>query len=247
MKIFKGISTFFLLIVLTLSVVFIPQIISGQKEENIMNEVIHLNYSVGNRTKLTSDQVALLYFNREVGDGYNSSVQVNDQSYASQVNLSEIVELLFGKDETICTTIKEIVTSSTMTYCSRNSSLIKIDNQPTALNFMVCENKINPYVYFKYEEKTETIICFACDDFSMEFANIKESQAYREKVTSLITDYYENQLNMSRDKYYCEVEIPIVAEKDTNLYIASVHINCGLIQNDDKIHYVEDAAKEYAN
>lgn len=90
MKIFKGISTFFLLIVLTLSVVFIPQIISGQKEENIMNEVIHLNYSVGNRTKLTSDQVALLYFNREVGDGYNSSVQVNDQSYASQVNLSEI-------------------------------------------------------------------------------------------------------------------------------------------------------------
>lgn len=38
----KSISIFFLLIVLTCGIVFIPQIISGQKEENIMNEVVLL-------------------------------------------------------------------------------------------------------------------------------------------------------------------------------------------------------------
>ena len=239
MKTLKSISIFFLLIVLTCGVVFMPQIISGQKEDNILNEVIHLNYTVGNRPKLTSEQVALLYFNREVGAGYNSSVQVNDQSYASQVNLSEFVELLFGKDETICTPIKELLTSSTMGFCSRNSSLVKIDNQPTALNFIECGRKSDPYFNIKYEEKTKTIINFDCGDFLMEFENIEDSQAYLEKTSLLITDYYENQLNISEKQYYCNVQIPEVTEKNTNQYIAIIQINCGLIQEDDKIFYIE--------
>lgn len=248
MRILKNISIFFLLIVLTFGVVFMPPIISGQKEENIMNEVIQLNYSVGNRPKLTSEQVALLYFNREVGAGYNSSVQVNDQSYTSKVNLSELVELLFGKDETICTPIKELVTSSIMGFCSRNSSLVKIDNQPTALNIIECGRKADPYFYIRYEEKTKTIISFDCEDFLMEFENVEEAQTYLEKITSLITDYYENQLNMSKDEYYCIVEIPIITEKAPNLYIASIHIGCGLIQNGDKIFYIENNADfEYTN
>ncbi len=239
MKTLKSISIFFLLIVLTCGVVFMPQIISGQKEENIMNEVFHLNYSAGNRPKLTSEQVARLYYNREVGAGYISLAPVNDQSYASQVNITELVELIFGKDEAICTPIKEIVTNRTMNYCSQNSSLIKIDNQPTALNFVNCESKASPYFNIRYEEKTKTVISFSCDDFLMEFENVKDSQTYLEKVTSMITDYYEKQLNMSKDEYYCIVELPAFTENPSNAYIASIHIGCGLLQNSDKI-FIED-------
>lgn len=70
MKTLKSISIFFLLIVLTCGVVFVPQIISGQKEEHILNEVFHRNYSTGNRPKLTNKQVARLYYNREITIGY---------------------------------------------------------------------------------------------------------------------------------------------------------------------------------
>ena len=243
MKTLKSISIFFLLIVLTCCVIFVPQIISGQKEENIMNEVFHLNYSAGNRPKLTSEQVARLYYNREVGAGYNSLTSVNDQSYESQVNIIELVELIFGKDEAICTPIKEIVTNRTMNYCSRNSSLIKIDNQPTALNFVNCESKVSPYFNIRYEEKTKTVISFSCDDFLMEFENVEDSQTYLEKVTSMITDYYEKQLNMSKDEYYCNAEIPIITEKAPNLYIGSIHISFYLIQSGDKVFFIEGEAE----
>lgn len=237
MKTLKSISIFFLLIVLTCGVVFIPQIISGQKEENILNEVIHRNYSAGNRPRLTSEQVARLYYNREITIGYNSLPLSSENSDTETIrtDILYLIALLFGEDETVCEPIKAILTSSETGY-SRNSSLIKIDNQPTALNFVTGSTKReNGFFEIRYEEKTKTVINLICDDFVQEFENTKEMDLYLKKVSSMINDYYEKQLHLSKDEYYCFVDMPIVTEKSPNSYIASILIICGLIQQDYKI------------
>lgn len=237
MKTLKSISILFLLIVLTCGAVFVPQIISGQKEEHILNEVFHRNYSAGNRPKLTNEQVARLYYNREITIGYNSLPlsSENNNTETIREDILDLIELLFGEDETVCEPIKAIITSSETGY-SRNSSLIKIDNQPTALNFVAGSTKReNSITEILYEEKTKTVIKLTCDDFVQEFENIKEMDIYHEKVSSMINDYYEKQLHFSKDGYFCFVEMPIVKEKSPNSYIASIRISCGLMQQDDKI------------
>lgn len=237
MKTLKSISIFFLLIVLTCGVVFVPQIISGQKEEHILNEVFHRNYSTGNRPKLTNEQVARLYYNREITIGYNSLPLSSENSDTETIraDILDLIELLFGEDETVCEPIKAIITDDKTVY-SRNSSLIKIDNQPTALNFVTgVIKKENGIFEILYEEKTKAVINIICDDFVQEFENTKEMDLYLEKVSSMINDYYEKQLYFSKDEYYCIVDMPIVTEKSPNSYIASIHISCGLMQQDDKI------------
>lgn len=237
MKTLKSISIFFLLIVLTCGVVFVPQIISGQKEEHILNEVFHRNYSTGNRPKLTNEQVARLYYNREITIGYNSLPLSSENSDTETIraDILDLIELLFGEDETVCEPIKAIITDDETVY-SRNSSLIKIDNQPTALNFVTgVIKKENGIFEILYEEKTKAVINIIYDDFVQEFENTKEMDLYLEKVSSMINDYYEKQLYFSKDEYYCIVDMPIVTEKSPNSYIASIHISCGLMQQDDKI------------
>lgn len=237
MKTLKSISIFFLLIVLTCGVVFVPQIISGQKEEHILNEVFHRNYSTGNRPKLTNEQVARLYYNREITIGYNSLPLSSENSDTETIraDILDLIELLFGEDETVCEPIKAIITDDKTVY-SRNSSLIKIDNQPTALNFVTgVIKKENGIFEILYEEKTKAVINIIYDDFVQEFENTKEMDLYLEKVSSMINDYYEKQLYFSKDEYYCIVDMPIVTEKSPNSYIASIHISCGLMQQDDKI------------
>ena len=61
MKRLKNIGILFLLIVLTVGVVFIPPLISEQREEHLLNEIVYRDYNASQRPKLTSEQVARLY------------------------------------------------------------------------------------------------------------------------------------------------------------------------------------------
>lgn len=237
MKILKNISIYFLLVVITCGVVFFPQIISGQKEENVLNEVTNRRYYESSRPKLTSQQVARLFY--EQGIGYTWFAPVNESNYAHQTYVTELIELLFESDEIICEPIKQILTDEKLIYF-RDSSLIKIDNQPTSINFVTCERKTNPYFCVLYEEKTKTLIRMVCNGLVQEFQSTEEMQIYIEKVNSMIKNYYEKQLNMSKYEYFCDVEIPAVTMKSEKVYLANVNISCGLAQSDDKIIYEED-------
>ena len=95
--------------------------------------------------------------------------------------------------------------------------------------------KENSTTEILYEEKTKTVINLMCDVFVQEFEDIKEMDLYHEKVSSMINDYYEKQLHFSKDEFYCFVEMPIVTNKFSDSYIASIHISCGVMQQDDKI------------
>ncbi len=236
MKILKSISIFFLLLALTCSVVFLPHFISRQREEDILDETIHRNYYASNRPKLTSEQVARLYFNREIAIEYNA-YPINIQNIDSvRQNITELLQMLLQDEETTQGPIKDILTDSNINY-SRSSNLVKIENQPTALNFVSYNiNKENMFLDILYEEKTKTIINFSCF-FEKEFETTKDIDLYVQKILPMIDNYYGKQLYFSQYEYYFTIDFPMITEKEENTLLSTVYINCGLKQLYDKFEY----------
>lgn len=206
----KKIGIFVLLIILTVCIVFLPQLMSEQNEEKLFNQKIYWDYNIRGGTKITSNQVAELYYNREIRIGTYNDVSLDTENYEPslmQEKSFELFETVFENNEPIYEHIKMIITNGTP-HCSQSSTLIKLDNQPIALNFIdVVITSSDGTFEFVYEEKTKTLISFSCVSFSY-YLN------YEQKDTSLIDslevevqNYYENQLEIGTNGYYCSNEL----------------------------------------
>ncbi len=234
MKTFKKVCVILLLSFATFCVIFVPHFIHIKREENLLNETYYLYYYAANRPKLTSGQVARLYRNREISIGFSSMDTIGDNSDNLRNNILELIEQLFLKDETLCDPIKEVLTNGYASY-SRNSSLIKVDNQPVALNFVnYGTRKENAYFEMLYEEKTKTVIGFSCDIMEKTFESIQDIDLYIEKIEKSINNYYEQQLNLSINEYFFIVDVPLVLEDEEMNYRANIYMGCGLIQQGDE-------------
>ena len=109
-----------------------------QNEERLLNKKICWDYNMRNTTKITSNQVAELYYNREIGIGAYNDISLDRDNYEPsymQKKSFELFETFLESDESICEHIKMIISDGIANY-SQNSTLVKIDNQPTALNFI---------------------------------------------------------------------------------------------------------------
>lgn len=218
----KNIGFLFLLIVLTVGVVCVPPLISEQREEHLLNEIVYRDYNASQRPKLTSEQVARLYYNRQIDIKYNS-LQNNNDTEKIQKDVVYLSEFLFNKEPAMCESINTILEGKALSYF-RSSSLILVDNQPTALNFVSCVVKGNDVVFeIIYEEKTKTIIGFTIDSLNNTFHSNEEIELYAANVESLIKCYFEEQLHLSQDEYYCSVE-----------FSANSAIRCGILQLNEK-------------
>lgn len=224
-----------ILIAITCCIILVPPIISGQNAGNITNKITYRNYHASNRPKLTGNQVARMYYNREISLVYNSLPIIAENDEQIQKDIIDVIKLLFGNDEETNEMIEKMLLNSIINY-SRNSVLIKVDNQPTALNFVSCavEND-NGCFEILYEEKTRTIIRFSYDGFENIFENIKDIDLYIEKICLMIINYYENQINFNKDEYYLLIETPTTTKTDEDKYMSNFFINCGLMQYSDII------------
>lgn len=222
----KKISVFLFLLILTVCIVFLPQLMNEQNEERLLNKKINWDYNMRNTTKITSNQVAELYYNREVGVGaYNDVSDIeNYEPSLMQEKSFELFETVFENNEHIYEHIKMIITNGTPHY-SQSSTLIKLDNQPIALNFIdVVIRSSDGTFEFVYEEKTKTLISFSCVSLSY-YLN------YEQKDTSLIDSlevevqkYYENQLKIGTNGYYYSNEF---VDKDS---LKEYYIGFGILQ-----------------
>lgn len=237
MKAFENICIIFLLIILTLCIVFIPPVLSGQREESVVNKIINLDFSVGSRPKLTSEHIARLYRNLEIGVGFNSAY-ISDESVDTEKireDISELIDMLFEENRAIKDFVKNLFSESELNYY-RNSSLIKINNQPTAINFVSCGTKNEKgYIEIDYEEKTKTIVQFSCYGFDEMLADFKDAGLYLNDTSPMDNSYYENQLNLSDEEYYFILSIvPVDADSEDNR-IARFFIDCGINRQGDKV------------
>ena len=73
----KKISVFLLLLIMTVCIVFLPQLMNEQNEERLLNKKICWDYNMRNTTKITSNQVAELYYNREIGIGAYNDISLD--------------------------------------------------------------------------------------------------------------------------------------------------------------------------
>lgn len=66
---------------MTVCIVFLPQLMNEQNEERLLNKKIYWDYNMRNTTKITSNQVAELYYNREIGIGAYNDISLDRDNY----------------------------------------------------------------------------------------------------------------------------------------------------------------------
>ena len=239
MKRSKNIGIIVLLMILTLGVVFIPQLISGQREEHLLNTVVYRDYSAGQRPKLTSQQVAHLYHDRQIDVNYHSSQNSDSGNDAKKIreNVMYLTESLFSKVTDMSESVNVFIANGRLS-CSRSSILILVDNQPTALNFVSCGVKGNDAVFeILYEEKTKTLISFLIDPLENTFHSNEEMDKYGANIELLISSYFEERLHLDRDEYYCSVEYEAVTAKGEIGLAANFAVRCGILRLNEKNMY----------
>lgn len=223
----KIIGIFVILIILTVCIVFLPQLMSEQNEEKLLGKKLYWNYNVHDGTKMTSNQVAELYYNREVGISVYNDVSLDIDNYdpsLMQQKSFELFETVFKNDKPICEHIKKIVSNGTPHY-SQSSTLIKIDNQPIALNFIdvVITSSDDTFEYV-YEEKTKTLISLSSVSLSYYLNYQYDNISFINSLKSAIEDYYESQLGINTSEYYYTNEL--VQKDDMKEY----YIEFGILQ-----------------
>lgn len=223
----KIIGIFVILIILTVCIVFLPQLMSEQNEEKLLGKKLYWNYNVHDGTKMTSNQVAELYYNREVGISVYNDVSLDIDNYdpsLMQQKSFELFETVFKNDKPICEHIKKIVSNGTPHY-SQSSTLIKIDNQPIALNFIdVVITSSNDTFEYVYEEKTKTLISLSSVSLSYYLNYQYDNTSFINSLKSAIEDYYESQLGINTSEYYYSNES--VQKDDMKEY----YIEFGILQ-----------------
>ncbi len=236
MRPLKIVCIVFLLIALTCGVVFAPQVLSGQKEDDTVNESYHRLYYPKNGPDLTSEQVARFYYNHELSVGYSSSFTISEGEEADAIrdNLIGVIERLFSESETVCDLFKEVLASSHIGYF-KNGRLIKVDNQPIALNFVGCSVKTESgKLEILYEEKTSTVISFSCEGIEIAFENAKEIDACYLNTELTMRNYYQKHVGFDKENCYFFVDIPNALENVKSGQGSILHIYCGLMQYSDK-------------
>lgn len=219
----KWISTFLLLLIITAVIIFLPRFTSGQNEKNLLNETIYWKYDTQDDAKITSKQVAQLYSDHSIYiDAYNYKV-IYDISIVQQ-DAAAMFEAVFESDESVCGYMKKLITEGSMQYSHQSSTLTMIDNRPVALNFIevTITTADGGTLEFTYEEKTKTLIRFSHRSFSYSLDYEEKNASLLDTFNSVIENYYENQLELWSEDYYCQYEF--VDESDWQGYFISFGI-----------------------
>ncbi len=229
----KTIGIIFLLIVLTMAVVLAPQLISEGRKAKRIDEVTYRDYKASERAQVTGDEVARLYYDRQIDTESNLRIidgKTDDAELVREEILSQM-DLLVGKGPELSEPLVARIAESDMSGY-RGSCLILVDNHPMALNFVDCCIKENDLVFeITYEEKTKTLLGFAVDASAVQFRSTEEKEQYSTKVVPQIQAFFEDGLNLGPNEYYCFVE---TSEEAGTGDPAHVVIRCGILHEDEK-------------
>lgn len=239
-----------LLIILTLLVILIPPFLSGQNQRNIADETTYRDYNAGKRTQITSEEVAKLYSQGEISIDLSYTSDDSIDKEIIRKDISGLIDMLFSDNQSMANLIKNVLSESEVN-CFRNSSLIKIDNRPTAINILSCGTKNEKgYIEIDYEEKTKTILQFSCYIFY--YSDLVDSKVSSDKADSYVefiststsftqNNYYKDKLNLGDKEYYFDLRNVVLDEEaDEGNQIARFYVYCGIArQNDGYVEKVE--------
>jgi len=240
MKKMKNGAIFLSLIALTCGVVLLPPRISGQMEKNAVIEPLFYDNFPENRAKLSSETVARLYYNREIDGGSALPFSVLEKEAVSPSFVISALEKMLTTNETLLPPIRAVIASVELNSYAGSQKLVKIENDPVALNLISCERKTDPYFSMLYEEKTETVIHMALSEIVMHFESPEEARLYFDCLTIAICDYYGTRLNLERDQYYCFGSVPEITQTAPEVWEAKFSISCGIMRYGDRLFFIEN-------
>lgn len=189
----KKLTMFLLLAVITVCVVLVPQIINGQSEVRILNKTVYWKYNGRGSTKITSKQVAELYYN----SGFIGSVYNSEEYYSKRISddSKALFDVVFESNPDICAQMKNIFGSGLPFYTVSNA-LTMINNNPIVLNFITVSQKTQYGIMeFIYEEKTQTLLDF---NYTCSFYN---DEPEFDALELSVTNYY-NKLGLSSEQFF---------------------------------------------
>ena len=231
MNLLKRACLVFLLIDLTLCIIFIPQLFNGQTEESLLNKTVVRSYTSGTRARLSGEQVARLYYNCEINVGYNMlPIRIGDEDHTSVIeDAIETLRLVFGAEKGEYAVMENLIDKSSISLY-RNSIIVKIDDQPTALNFIMLEcRKDDSYIEMVYEAKTKTLVRLSCSFLEKQFDADKDITGFQKSLESLSNRYYNDVLLMRDEEHYEFFVIYYICEKEESVFLDAA-FSCGLCQ-----------------
>jgi len=208
---------FLLLIVLTLTFLFLPEYLFEKSNNHILKtkESLTYNYSKGT---ISPSKLAKLYcsgiFEPQFFAMFNEDKSnINEELIKEKIN-TLLKNILTNKYEFLYNTLSKTVSGNVMYYNERKIFITNEFEKPVALNFVFVNLKNEETsVSIFFEEKTQTI-------FSMEYVSILNSN--KENLNDLsftssqlnlfFDDYFSNTLNVARFDIYTSIE------KDQQIY-----------------------------
>lgn len=249
---FKPFLLFLLLAAITVCVIFLPQFLSDKKEESLLGKTDYGNYNTENRGKITSNQVALLVYNRGIDIGTYNPIHLEDISGESSLkeDSEKLFEIVFQGDEGLQADMKSLLQNDKISY-SRSSVLTMIDNQPIALSFIEVGIKGETgVVSYIYEEKTKALIYFSYSAESKPIESEADGEIFWGRLLLCMNEYYKEQLKLDSNQFYYSGEILEIVknempESDNERFLMNCFADFGISRRESDEFKEEDVIGIY--
>jgi len=190
-------------LLLTVFVVLFPTITNSVAANSRLNRKSFYEYQATD-TKVTSAQVAKMFYNNEFASACASSQKYSDERLCS--SSKELLKTILGDNGELYNYYAEFCENPPY-YYGVDNYLAVIENRPVALNFIIVEFSLDTRILqLFFEEKTNTLIYFQHniykDEIYGEFDEI--NPIGRQIIDSTLTtlkDYYEVSLGLSPEKH----------------------------------------------
>lgn len=203
----KTIGILTVLMLLTLCFIFLPDFISNQNENTLMNNKTNWNYTPDNNTEISSVQVIRLYQSRNFDCDF---IYSTDESFDKSIIVEEAIQLfktVFESDEYLGEYMDKILSDGNLT-CFQKKVLTVMDNHPVALNLIkVIVATPNGSLEFMFENKTKTLLSLSYY-LSSSLDNYKTgTESFANDLNSALAVYCKNRLELSIGEYNTEYTI----------------------------------------
>lgn len=214
LKKIKEISIFSFLALLTAGIIFLPQWISDQNEQNLLKKQYSDKISLPDTTRITAGQIAKLFCDNEFVE-YKFINEKNSSYDAGTLyeKAAEVLAPVFGDDPQILTNIKDFIgKEDSAIYCDLEQEIVfmLVDTSPVAVYFSHLDIRDNLSGFeLAYEEKTKALLYFSFYNYRKNELDDKavyplEKIAESQTVLEAVIHYYEDFLGLDEKNYYCE-------------------------------------------
>ncbi|MBQ8551004.1 MAG: hypothetical protein IJ426_06680 [Clostridia bacterium] len=197
---FKRLLVAFLVLSVSLGVVFLPKLINNHSNRSLTGKTERWTYTDRVYSGITAQQVASLYCEGELDNIYSESTfldtNADEQAELRQSSLS-VFDNVFSEGSYLAAFLKNELEQEKYAYFSKKSVLAVVDDHAVVLNLVSVSAERMTFIF---EEKTKAVISFSFfspTDNLMSAANVTEQE-----IENAVSRYYSALLKGTHYSHY---------------------------------------------